>query len=616
MRERLRIVAAVAFAATVVTASTVAAQDSLRTLGPVTRFPEPFSIVTGVRVLSSGEILVADRIEKSVVRLDRTLQRAVRIGRDGSGPGEYAAPAGLVALPGDSTLLVDPGLMRLTAYDREGRAGASMPMLEGYSLLWPTQSAGQHLYWHNPDAAQATRGGKVQLQRLDRASGRRDVAATMDVPPQLWPENARQGWGAPTVAFFTRDAYAVAPDGRVAIVRYSPYRVDWVEREGRIRRGAARTVAPIPVTQADKEEWAARIARARPQMRGDDGRVAQMPGFQADLSRTVFPTHYPPFLDDAASVAPDGTVWVQRAIPSRLRRVEYDLFDADGAWRATVRLAVGQKVVGFRGAEVVLVTRDDDGLEWLEVAALQSRGGRAGIGGSGAEDGEALLRRINAAHRSDWFRSLVFVQRTTFPGTTRPEETWYETMLRPGFLRIDVEREGAMVQRTLFRNDSLYQWNGAEQVASRPLLHPLLLLLHDLHVGDADTVIRKLRTIGFDLATTSAATWEGRPVIVVGATAGDTTTRQFWVDAERLVVVRTLQRGANGALSDVRIGRYSTEGAALVEREITFHTNGRPTMVEEYTWVRTGVAIPAEVFLPGSSELPSWIAEYKRTRQP
>jgi hypothetical protein len=264
----------------------------------------------------------------------------------------------------------------------------------------------------------------------------------------------------------------------------------------------------------------------------------------------------------------------------------------------------------------VLVTRDDDGLEWLEVAALQSRGGRAGIGGSGAEDGEALLRRINAAHRSDWFRSLVFVQRTTFPGTTRPEETWYETMLRPGFLRIDVEREGAMVQRTLFRNDSLYQWNGAEQVASRPLLHPLLLLLHDLHVGDADTVIRTLRTIGFDLATTSAATWEGRPVIVVGATAGDTTTRQFWVDAERLVVVRTLQRGANGAVSDVRIGRYSTESPALVEREITFHTNGRPTMVEEYTWVRTGVAIPAEVFLPGSTELPSWISEQRRTRRP
>ncbi len=596
------------------------AQDAHRTLTPGARFPEPFSSVTGVRVLSTGEILIADRTERRLLRLDPELRRATRVGRDGSGPGEYAAPAGLVPLANDSTMLVDPGLMRLTAYDREGRAGASVSMLEGYSLLWPTMAAGRHLYWHNPDAAQAIRGGKLRVLRLDRASGRRDTAATLEVPPQLWPENARQGWSAPTVAFFARDAYAVAPDGRVAIVRYSPYRVDWVAADGKVRQGPVRTVPLIAVTQADKEEWAARIARARPQMRGEDGRVMQMPGFKADLGRTTFPTHYPPFLEETAQVAPDGTLWVQRAIPSRLRRVEYDLFGADGAFRETVRLAAGQRVVGFRGAEVVLATQDEDGLHWIEVAGTTGAAPGRNVGSAptaaAREDGEALLRRINAAHRDGWFRTFVFVQRTTYPGTTRPVETWYETMRRPGFLRIDVEREGAIVQRTLFRNDSLYQWNGAERVAARPLLHPLLLLLHDVHVGDADTVIGKLRTLGFDLSRTSTATWEGRPVVVVGAAPGDTTSRQFWVDAERLVVVRTLQTTASGALSDVRIGGFSREGSALVEREITFLSNGRPTLVEEYTWVRTGTVIPDRELLPESSALPAWVEEYRRAQRP
>jgi cyclase len=49
---------------------------------------------------------------------------------------------------------------------------------------------------------------------------------------------------------------------------------------------------------------------------------------------------------------------------------------------------------------------------------------------------------------------------------------------------------------------------------------------------------RRLKRLGFDLATVHDDSWEGRPVYVVGARAGDLRTRQFWVDKERLVFVR------------------------------------------------------------------------------
>lgn len=229
-----------------------------------------------------------------------------------------------------------------------------------------------------------------------------------------------------------------------------------------------------------------------------------------------------------------------------------------------------------------------------------------------AEDGEALLRRMNAAHRGTWFTSLVFVQRTTWPGSERPEETWYETMQRPGFLRLDMERGGRMIGRAIFRADSVYQETEGRPPVARAVLHPLLLLLHDIHVGNADSVITKVRTLGFDLSRTGEATWEGAKVITVGAITGDSTSRQFWVDTERLVVVRLIQPAASGAMSDTRIGRFSRERDALVEREITFLTDGRVTLVEEYTWIRTGTTIPALVFDPASRELPAWIAEFKR----
>ena len=136
--------------------------------------------------------------------------------------------------------------------------------------------------------------------------------------------------------------------------------------------------------------------------------------------------------------------------------------------------------------------------------------------GPSPADGEALLREINAAHRATWFRSFVFVQRTTYPGQPgRPDETWYETMARPGFLRIDMEHGDSAIGRMIFRNDSLYQAApGQPARGGRPMVHALLVLLHDIHVGDIDAAIGKLKAQGFDLATTGTTTWEGQAVTI------------------------------------------------------------------------------------------------------
>ena len=231
-----------------------------------------------------------------------------------------------------------------------------------------------------------------------------------------------------------------------------------------------------------------------------------------------------------------------------------------------------------------------------------------------AEDGEALLRRMNAAHRGSWFTTMTFVQRTTYPAQPeRPEETWYETMQRPGHLRIDIERGGQLVGGMIFRNDTLRQFAGGQlQGQPRPLVHHLLVLLHDIHVdASADGAIAKLKGLGFDLATTHEARWQERPVVVVGAAAGDTTSRQFWVDSERLVVVRVIQPTPNGGLSDTQVGGFTREGEGLVERDLRFFTNGTFGMHEEYTWVRTGVTLEPGIFDPDHLNPPAWIAEYK-----
>lgn len=223
-----------------------------------------------------------------------------------------------------------------------------------------------------------------------------------------------------------------------------------------------------------------------------------------------------------------------------------------------------------------------------------------------AVDGADLLRGINAAHKATWFTTMTFIQRTTW-ADDRPEEIWYETMQRPGMLRLDMERNGEIFQSVIFRNDSVYVRNGGTARPPRPLVHALLVLLHDIHVGDIEMAIGKLRQSGFDLATTHETRWRDRAVTVVGAAAGDSTSAQFWVDSERLVVVRVIQPTNAGGTSDIHVGAFTRQGPSLVEGEILFHANGAPGMREVYTQVKTGMPLDPMIFDPGHGELPAWV---------
>jgi hypothetical protein len=94
--------------------------------------------------------------------------------------------------------------------------------------------------------------------------------------------------------------------------------------------------------------------------------------------------------------------------------------------------------------------------------------------------------------------------------------------------------------------------------------------------------------------------WEGRPVYVVGAKAGDLRTRQFWVDKERLVFVRMLEPGRRDTTrtSDIRFNRYQPVGAAWLSAEVAFLVDGQQRWLEQYTEIATGAPLPDALFDP------------------
>lgn len=387
-------------------------------------FAEPFTQVSGLRELPDGRVVVADARERILQVLDFRTGEARPIGREGEGPREWRLPMRVYPLPGDSTLVWDVGNMRYLVLGPDaspaytfsllggegqnapaagggpgagrppaaqgggrpqgapggGRPMAAGPMVAG-GLRQPSgvDSRGR-IYFATPPFRMGQRGPETvdssTITRYDRATGRTDTIATIHVPGarvaggQQGPNQVRLmvRLGSP---FDARDEWAVAPDGRVALVRHDPFRVDWVAPAGTVTRGPVQSYTPIRVTDADRREvLEAQRRGAAMRIEGGPGgarvSVGAPPPDAQQNDTSDWPATKPPFLAGAARVAPNGHLWLLRTRAAGDRVRTYDVFDGAGRLVRRVALPRDTELVGF-GARSLYVTRiDDDDLLWLQ----------------------------------------------------------------------------------------------------------------------------------------------------------------------------------------------------------------------------------------------------------
>lgn len=208
-----------------------------------------------------------------------------------------------------------------------------------------------------------------------------------------------------------------------------------------------------------------------------------------------------------------------------------------------------------------------------------------------------LLEAMRARYEGKWYRNVTFVQHNT---ETRPDGTtertvWREWLAAPGKLRIEIQPADSG-NGMLFVSDSQYVFRKDSTVMTRPFVHPLLVLGFDVYVQPVDRTMAAL-TRGprpFDLTVLSEATWEGRPVYVVGARAGDLHTRQFWIDKERLLFVRMLNPSPQDTskTAEIRFNKYEPLAGGWIAPEVEFLMDGQRQFFEEYKEIQSNVAIP------------------------
>lgn len=231
----------------------------------------------------------------------------------------------------------------------------------------------------------------------------------------------------------------------------------------------------------------------------------------------------------------------------------------------------------------------------------------------GEPDAASVIRAAYGRYNASWYRSLTFVQQTYQYGPQGTIDTalWYEAYAAPGRLRIDI---APLEDRTmyLFANDSQYVFRRDTLVSARRLIHPLLLLGFDLYFLPPDETLRKLTELGFDVNIVRADVWLGRPVVVIGAHEGDTTSAQCWLDAERLVFVRLLMP-SGGRHQEVHFNRYEQLAGGWIAPEVVAFVDGRIVLRELYTEISSGATFDQAFFNPAMwRSAPHWHPERSR----
>ena len=216
-------------------------------------------------------------------------------------------------------------------------------------------------------------------------------------------------------------------------------------------------------------------------------------------------------------------------------------------------------------------------------------------------NGLDVVQAMHDRYASAWYKTLSFSQTTTItlPNGGTLVQQWLEAGKFPGRLRIDTDTAGR--SGVIYSGDTVYRFDSGKLARTSADRNELLILGFDVYTQPVVETLNVLKSRGFDVSKLSRSTWEGRPVFIVGATSGDTTSKQFWVDADRLLFVRlleTLTTPTGPRRQEYRFLKYVPHGNAWVSEEVLGLRDGKANFHEVYANVKVDMPLDDATFDP------------------
>ncbi|MDB4914507.1 MAG: hypothetical protein JWM95_2151 [Gemmatimonadetes bacterium] len=217
--------------------------------------------------------------------------------------------------------------------------------------------------------------------------------------------------------------------------------------------------------------------------------------------------------------------------------------------------------------------------------------------------GAQVLERMRLAYEGKWYHTLTFAQKTTMMGRDGAKriQSWRESLrhdaARGTQLRIDFGN-AADGNGVLYTPDSSWRVVAGQAKPGDANGNAFLPLIEGVYVQPVAKTIAELASTHVDMSKVSQRTSQGKPVWVVGSlSASDSTSPQFWIDAERNVVVRMILQLAPGADPyDVHLDDYVPAGKGMLATKVTMYIKGAPAQIEEYADWKTDVPLSDALF--------------------
>jgi hypothetical protein len=218
--------------------------------------------------------------------------------------------------------------------------------------------------------------------------------------------------------------------------------------------------------------------------------------------------------------------------------------------------------------------------------------------------GSDVLEQMHGTYTGKWFSTLTFTQKTTLAGRGGGPptiQTWYESLRfdprRGAALRIDVGNP-ADGNGSLSTADSTWALGAGKVTRTTGSGNPFIPLIENVYLQPVAVVMQQLAPLHIDLSRLTTGTWDGRPAWVVGVTTvTDSISPQFWIDKQRLALVRMiLNLAPNGSPYDIRLGKLVKTGGGWLATKVTMLRDGVARQTEEYSGWKTDVKLDPQLF--------------------
>ncbi|MGD2135756.1 MAG: hypothetical protein PVF27_06330 [Gemmatimonadales bacterium] len=337
-----------------------------------------FADVTDVALLDGGAVVVLDGMAHELRFFDAEGRLLASVGREGSGPGAFAAPVAVDVYRGDSVVVFDRALGRISVFSAAGRFARGVPVriaaqrlafvgaLDDGSFVVRAGGFEPHTgTWREPAA----------FVRIAPDGGARDTLAV--VPGQEFY----------TIHFQGRPVYGLRPFGRQALATTIGDGVILNLGDG------CALVLLAPTGRSVMEAHAPCERRSLPGGAIEEFERARIAGMRVRSARDFvsaiyrtdkvpYPEHVPPY--DRLSTDATGYLWAGRyPFAGDTLRV-WSLFRLNGRLMGTVTTPPGLEVRSIRAGLLAGVARDGEGRPRVELYRVlrPSTAWRTGVGGS------------------------------------------------------------------------------------------------------------------------------------------------------------------------------------------------------------------------------------------